>query len=58
MNLPRSFAALALLAAGAAHAHPGHGFLEHVHWHATDAWGFLAAGALVAVAIWFTRGGK
>ena len=38
-------------------AHEGHG-LHGPHWHATDAWGFVAMGLLVALAIWLTRGGK
>ena len=28
------------------------------HWHATDVWGFIAAGAALALAIWLSRGGK
>lgn len=47
----------ALLAfATGAHAHPGHGLLESSHWHASDAWGFLLVAALVALAIWLSRG--
>ena len=38
----------------AAQAHEGHG-LEGSHWHATDVWGFVALGALVAAALWFSR---
>ena len=38
-------------------AHDGHG-LVNAHWHATDAWGFLALGAMLAVAIWLSRGGN
>jgi hypothetical protein len=38
---------------GLAAAHEGHG-LFGPHWHATDAWGFVAVGLLVAV-IWFSR---
>ena len=49
----------ALLAALAlpAQAHDGHG-LAGAHWHATDVWGLLVVGALAALAIWFSRGGK
>jgi hypothetical protein len=36
-------------------AHENHG-LSGPHWHATDAWGFVALAAMVAVAIWLTRG--
>ena len=35
-------------------AHDGHG-LSGVHWHATDVWGFVALGLLVAVAVWLSR---
>lgn len=38
-------------------AHEGHG-LHGPHWHATDAWGFIAVGALVMLAVWLSRGGK
>jgi hypothetical protein len=38
-------------------AHENHGFTGP-HWHATDAWGFVALGAMVALAIWLSRGGK
>jgi hypothetical protein len=37
-------------------AHDGHG-LTGAHWHATDVLGFIAVGALIGVAIWFSRGG-
>lgn len=46
---------LAALAAGV-HAHSGHGAVHEWHWHASDAWGFVALGAFVAVAIWLSRG--
>jgi len=46
-----------LAAASAALAHEGHG-PDGPHWHATDAWGFVALGALVALAVWLSRGGK
>ena len=35
-------------------AHEGHG-LGAVHWHATDIWGFVALGAIVAAAVWASR---
>jgi hypothetical protein len=38
-------------------AHENHG-MQGAHWHATDAWGFVALGAMVALAIWLSRGGK
>jgi hypothetical protein len=54
-----SFSCAALLAALAlpAQAHDGHG-LAGAHWHATDVWGLLVVGALAALAVWFSRGGK
>lgn len=50
---------LALLAAlavsvPAAHAHEGHGLLG-THWHASDVWGFVALGVMVAAAVWLGR---
>ena len=42
-----------LAAAGAAHAHNGHG-LSGGHWHATDTLGWIAA-ACVALALWLGR---
>jgi hypothetical protein len=51
-----SFATVALAAASLAQAHSGHG-PTGAHWHATDAWGFVALGvAAVAVALWLLRG--
>ncbi len=38
-------------------AHDGHGQVN-THWHATDAWGFVAMGVMLAVAIWLSRSGK
>ena len=38
-------------------AHDGHG-LPGAHWHATDVLGFVALGAVVAVASWLSRGDK
>ena len=36
-------------------AHDGHG-MTGAHWHATDAWGFVALGAIaVAAALWLRR---
>jgi hypothetical protein len=35
-------------------AHEGHG-LPSSHWHTTDAWGFVALGLIVAVALWAGR---
>ena len=32
--------------------------MQGVHWHATDAWGFVALGGMVAVVLWLSRGGK
>jgi hypothetical protein len=56
MNL-RTASFTAALLAGPALAHEGHG-LAGAHWHATDAWGLLVLGGLVALAIWLSRGGK
>ncbi len=36
------------------YAHDGHGLMGS-HWHATDLWGFLAVGVLLAIAIWQGR---
>ena len=38
----------------ASFAHDGHG-MAGMHWHATDAWGFVAVAVMVAVAIWLSR---
>jgi hypothetical protein len=47
--------ALTLLSAsGLAFAHDAHG-LQGSHWHATDVWGFVALGAVIAVALWLSR---
>ena len=43
--------------ANTAFSHEGHG-LSGGHWHPTDAWGFVAVGAMLALAIWLSRGGK
>lgn len=50
------FATAALSAAALAQAHSGHGMESAVHWHATDAWGFVLLGAVVALALWIRRG--
>jgi hypothetical protein len=43
-----------LLCASATFAHDGHS--QHgSHWHATDLWGFVAIGLLLAVAVWHGR---
>jgi hypothetical protein len=54
----KMIAACALfVCAGAVFAHEGHG-MTGSHWHATDIWGFLAAGGALTLMVWFTRGGK
>ena len=40
--------------ASAAFAHEGHG-LKGIHWHATDAWGFVAVAGMSAVAVWLSK---
>jgi hypothetical protein len=45
------------MGAGTAFAHEGHG-LTGGHWHATDAWGFIAMIGLVALAVWLSSGKK
>jgi hypothetical protein len=32
--------------------------MSGAHWHATDVWGFVALGGVVALGIWLSRGGK
>lgn len=54
--LPAAFAVLLATLSAAAHAHGGHGIEQPWHWHASDAWGFLAVAALAALAIWLSRG--
>lgn len=39
-------------------AHEGHGMASASHWHATDALGFIAFGAAVVLAVWFSGRGK
>jgi len=54
----KTVAACALfIGANAVFAHDGHG-LAGSHWHPTDIWGFLAAGGVLSLIVWFTRGGK
>jgi hypothetical protein len=36
-------------------AHDGHG-MGPAHWHATDVWGFVALGVVVALVVWMRRG--
>ena len=43
-----------LMGATAVFAHNGHG-LAGAHWHPTDALGFVAVAAMIAVAIWLSR---
>lgn len=52
--MKRLLAASAALLPAVASAHEGHG-PEGPHWHATDAWGFVALGLLVAAALWLGR---
>jgi hypothetical protein len=47
--------ALGTMAAGQAHAHEGHGMAGSVHWHATDALGFVVAAAALVALVWWTR---
>ena len=54
MTLLRPLTALLLLAAGAAHAHSGHGAVQEGHWHASDTFGFLMVAVLAGLAIWFS----
>ncbi len=57
-NLFRTASGFALASlASSVLAHDGHG-LSGTHWHATDAWGFAVAGALIGLALWLTRGDK
>ncbi len=55
---PKSIATYAITAcAGTAFGHEGH-LMAGTHWHATDAWGFVALGAMVALAIWLSNKDK
>jgi hypothetical protein len=51
-----AFSAL-LVCAGTAFSHENHG-MHGSHWHATDVWGFVALGGVLALALWWSRGGK
>ena len=42
------------LCAATTFAHDGHS-LQGSHWHATDLWGFVAMGLVLALAIWQGR---
>lgn len=58
LNALKTIAALAIsMRASAIFAHDGHG-MDGAHWHATDVWGFVALGGMIALAIWLSRGGK
>jgi len=46
--------ALLGLWAPSASAHDGHGLLG-AHWHASDAFGFVALAAAIGVAMWISR---
>ena len=41
-----------LVTAGTAFAHEGHG-AQGTHWHAADAWGFMAGLAAAAALMWW-----
>lgn len=57
-NTPKLIAiALMNTCASTAFAHEGHGMFGS-HWHATDVLGFVVVGAVLALAVWLTRGGK
>lgn len=57
-HFSRLIAAAALLAGTMQTlAHDGHATTAS-HWHASDAWGFVAAAAGVALALWLGRGGR
>ena len=53
----RTATSLLALWTASGHAHDGHG-LTGSHWHASDAWGFVALAVLVAVAVWASRKDK
>ena len=61
MNPPIALKIIAICAISAwttaAFAHEGHA-MTGGHWHATDAWGFVAVAGVLAVAIWLSRGDK
>ena len=60
MSVKRSIALYPafLLPLHGAIAHEGHGAPGASHWHATDTVGLLLLGGLVALVLWFSRGGK
>jgi hypothetical protein len=49
-----SLTALLGLFGQSASAHDGHGLLG-AHWHASDAFGFVALAAAIGVAMWISR---
>jgi hypothetical protein len=57
MSMKKLFAFPSALITLPALAHDGHGLFGS-HWHATDTLGFIGAAAVIALAVWFTRGGK
>jgi hypothetical protein len=48
---------IAMTRGTATFAHENHG-LAGTHWHATDTWGFVVTGALIALAVWLGGRGK
>ena len=46
---------LVLTATSTAFAHEGHGLGSGSHWHACDAWGYIALGAVLVFALWAGR---
>ena len=58
LNALKKIATLAIgTLASTAFTHDGHG-TEGTHWHATDVWGFVVLGGMIALTIWLSRGGK
>jgi len=53
--MKEAIAWLALTAASSAFAHEGHGLGSGSHWHASDAWGYIALVAVLAFALWAGR---
>ena len=54
----KNIAAIAIATgASAAFSHDGHGMTD-THWHATDVWGFVTVGGMIALALWLSRNGK
>ncbi len=45
-----------LLSTSPAWAHEGHGMPGISHWHSSDAFGFVGIAAVVALAVWFSKG--